>query len=614
MILFIFAALFAVAWVRQYTRLRDTPAYVLFPLLLAVYIPYSIVVLVPIDLMSSSQESHPLFYIGERARLIIWRVTYWLAFVLTWLILPVLQNYVESGYHDPVEKLRDSLKRNARYQMIIIGAGLVGLIYAALSSGLSLTSLKSLVIALSHCYALVLSIWLMAHGLVNIPRSMWLNSDLHHFLNHSYRHAVSISDQYAEAQSRYADTAAEITALAPFKDGTAHVEWLDDLIDDVHTGPMVTATSGRSRIAVDASMINDKYLPTLTYRFYQARGRVVRYKADWQKLLKECAAAEDIIKGKQEGVLEFRFSRTRLPPTFAALYYGTIRPYLTRALAAMLAAVSVILVWSEITHGTVASLVNVIISHTHGIVQQLISSFFLGYMCLSATSSLANIRVFNLYALVHRDSDYSSLLWYAMYICRLTVPLSYNYLTLVSSKDSVFEEFLGKSINLTPLGKYFNDWLPRLILVPVFLTAFHFYEKAKQYLGFGLSFDDSDDEQEGQLTGSIIEGRELVQRSLTDPRFRFALNPVDNHLPIYEDNGRHGYRDNSSGQGYSDNRQRAFGSHRSPSPPPQVGPLGNVKSFFTSIGSQVHEGVQTLSRMTRGHDDINDDADQPLVI
>jgi hypothetical protein len=130
------------------------------------------------------------------------------------------------------------------------------------------------------------------------------------------------------------------------------------------------------------------------------------------------------------------------------------------------------------------------------------------------------IRVFNIYALVHKGSDLQSLIFYGMYACRLTVPLSYNFLTLITSRAPVFEEFLGNSINLTPLGMYFNDWLPRFILIPIILTWFHFYDKVRDYLGFGLDLDDEDD----SAPGSTVEGRELVARALTDARFRWAFD------------------------------------------------------------------------------------------
>lgn len=513
----------------MFTKLRQTRAYVLLPLFLSVYIPCSIVVLVPIDLVSSSKYGkESIFYLSEEVRLLLWRVIYWLAFFLTWAILPGLQSFVESGYHSTIQRLKDSAKRNLRYQLIMLGSGLVGLIYVIVSSGLSISSIKSLLVALSHSYALVIAIWLMGHGLVNLPRRSWVEASPSVYLKDLYRHATSVNDSLAEIQNTYADVAAEILALRQYKDGK-YEAWIDHMLQRVEEGPGVPLNSsnsniaieGQSRVRTDRSTIDEAYLSGLYSRFKIIRNRLIRYDADWQKLLYEASKSEDIIQSRNSHSLEFRYKKSLLPPKIAYVYYYLVKPYLQRGLGVIFLALTVILVWSEITHGTVVSIVNIIVSNTYGLWQQLMSSIFLGFMCTAAFSSLSRIRVFKVYALVHRHSDPSSLLWYAMYACRLTVPLSFNYITLISSRESVFEEFLGKFINLTPLGKYFNDWLPRFVLVPMIFTLFHVYDHIKDFLGFGFSFDE-EDEETGER-GSVVEGRELVKRSLTDASYRYSI-------------------------------------------------------------------------------------------
>ncbi len=530
MIAFVLTAVVSLLGLSMFTKLRQTRAYVLLPLFFSVYIPCSIVVLVPIDLVSSSANGKSsIFYLSEYVRLVLCPIIYWMAFFLTWAVLPILQSFVESGYHSTAQRLKDSAKRNLRYQLIMLGSGLIGLVYVIVSSGLSISSIKSLLVALSHSYALVIAIWLMGHGLVNLPRRSWTEANPNDYLKGLYRHAISTNDNLAEIQNTYADVAAEILALHQYKEGRFEA-WIDHMIQRVEEGPGIplnssnsnAAVQGQSRVRIDRNTIDEGYLSTLYSRFKIIRNRLIRYDADWQKLLYEASKSEDIIQSRNSHSLEFRYKRSPLPPKAAYMYYHVVQPYLQRGLAAIFLALSVILVWSEITHGTIVSIVNIIVSHTYGLWQQLMSSIFLGFMCAAAFSSLSRIRVFKVYALVHRHSDPSSMLWYAMYACRLTVPLSFNYITLISSRDSVFEEFLGKFINLTPLGKYFNDWLPRFVLVPMIFTLFHVYDRVKDFLGFGLSFDDEEDEETGER-GSVVEGRELVKRSLTDASYRYSI-------------------------------------------------------------------------------------------
>lgn len=75
---------------RHYLPLRSTPAFVVLPVFLALALPASIVLLVPIDLASSPPEGHrPAgIWLSSRFMLVFWRIAYWLTFVLTWYFSP----------------------------------------------------------------------------------------------------------------------------------------------------------------------------------------------------------------------------------------------------------------------------------------------------------------------------------------------------------------------------------------------------------------------------------------------------------------------------------------------------------------------------------------------
>ncbi|AOW07651.1 YALI0F24541p [Yarrowia lipolytica CLIB122] len=506
-------AVCSVLWISQYSSIKSTPLFILLPLVLAVYIPFSIVVLVPIDLLSASSngEGHPLFYLNENVRLILWRVSYWLAFVLTWAVLPLLQSYVESGHHDPRKKAREAIMYNLKYQGILLGVGLIGLIYTIISTGLSITSIKQVAIALSYSYTLIFAIWFMGHGLVNVPRRLWILAAPTERVRQHYRKAVSVHDRYAEAQQKYIEVSNEVLALRVHREHTQYTNWVDELCDSIEDTSNVVQLPPRGRPAtVERSRISEEYLSNLQRSLQKAEFRLIRYTMDWKNLVDEAARDEDIVNS--HGDLKFRRSSTRLPPNVAHIYYSLVEPWVMRLGAVFWGLLSLTLVWSELLYGTKYSLVNIIISSTQGFGQQVVSSFILGYMCYTAVSSLFRVRVFNVYGLVRQHSDASSMLFYAMYACRLTVPIAYNYLMLIPSRESVFQAFLGKYINLTPLGTFFSDGIPRFILVPIGLTLFNVYDKIKGWFGFGLDF--TDEEEDSDDASLYIEGRDLIFREI----------------------------------------------------------------------------------------------------
>jgi hypothetical protein len=76
---------------RYYLPLRTTPAYLLVPIFFALGLPASIVLLVPIDLASSSRDQDVGgrgIWLPRRMLLISWRISYWLTFALTWYVYP----------------------------------------------------------------------------------------------------------------------------------------------------------------------------------------------------------------------------------------------------------------------------------------------------------------------------------------------------------------------------------------------------------------------------------------------------------------------------------------------------------------------------------------------
>lgn len=72
---------------RHFLPLRTTPAYLLLPVFLAIALPLSIILLVPIDLASHSlpgEEAARGIWLPSAVLLVAWRITYWLTFALTW--------------------------------------------------------------------------------------------------------------------------------------------------------------------------------------------------------------------------------------------------------------------------------------------------------------------------------------------------------------------------------------------------------------------------------------------------------------------------------------------------------------------------------------------------
>lgn len=530
---------------RYYLPLRTTPAYILVPNFFALTLPTSIVFLVPIDLASNAGTGDGTrgIWLPETALLVSWKITYWLTFALMWFILPILSEFSDAGHRDVRGKLMYSLRSNAKYQAIVCVFGFLGLIYVVITAGATPTSMKGLIMALAYVTGLILAIYLMGHGLVAIPRSLFRKASISGSLRRIQTKAPKIHESMDDAIEELEVLEAQVALLSQRKTGTAKdfQEWIEELADisSLPESRPRTVTRRMSMPAVSVpAVITEDYLADLTRSLNRARHTRIRYIDEWDRLIQNATATQAILDSAASKKLEIGISSPRasfferltiFTPYTRYLYYYHVVPYLRMFFGALLSLASACIIWSEVIKLAKPdlSIINLaVVHHPHsdrgqiGFSGQIIAASLILYMCAAALTSMTEIKVWGGRALVRRNTAYESACWYATQVARLSVPLSYNFMTFLSPDvytRTMFYQFLGKLINLTPLGKWFDYLFPIFVLAPVCATLFNLYGRTKRMLGFGLIDDINDDDEEnttGYGTGSWREGRDLIEREL----------------------------------------------------------------------------------------------------
>ncbi|KAK3302149.1 LMBR1-like membrane protein-domain-containing protein [Chaetomium strumarium] len=538
---------------RYYLPLRTTPAFLLVPVFFALWLPASMVLLVPIDLASSAMVDDldaRGIWLDPRALRVSWRVAYWLTFALTWFILPILGEYSDSGYREPKAKVLDSLYANAQYYAIVFGSGALGLIYVLISYGHFSASLKSTVMALAYCWGLVLVIYLMGHGLVSIPRRLFRSANISGRLRRIQRQAPRVYEKMQDAEMDLEDLELQVGELSRRKGGSASLfqDWIEELVDMTNLpqsrpGQANAVRGSGNQISVP-NVITEKYLAELTRRLVRAKHARLRYASEWNRLLQDAVKTQAVLDSAASKKLDFGKAtpnagfwdrHTLLTPYTRFLLHYYLIPYLQVTLAALMSLASVCIVWSELVKGVLPRLSVIRYTVVHheirgkgqvGFAGQVIAALWMVYMCAAALISITEVKVWRGRALVRRNTAHESAFWYASQVARLSVPLTYNFMTFLGGiyRDTVFYDFLGQLINLTPLGKWFDYVFPAFILLPVCATLFGLYGKVKRVVGFsGVDvLDDDDDEDFGNERGTSYgtgyswrEGRDLIERELS---------------------------------------------------------------------------------------------------
>lgn len=456
-------------------------------------------------------------------------------------ILPILAEYADAGYREPKSRLMFSLRANIKYQAMILGAGIIGGIYMFISYGVSLESLESTVMALAYSWGLILAIYLMGHGLVAIPRKLFRNASVSGRLKRLQSNAATVHEKMEDAILKLEDLEAQVEELSRRNTGSAmdFKDWIEELAEDLHLPESQPRTITRRlsdpQVRLPA-VITERYLADLSRQITRARYNRARYLDEWDRLLLDAVATEDILNsssskqiklGQISPYASFLERFTVLTPYTRYIYRYHVIPYTKIALGCFLALASICIVWSEVvkTFNPVFSIIAVTVVHHSesergqiGLAGQAIAASWILYMCAAALTSLTEVKVWRGRALVRRNTHGESAMWYAMQVAKLSVPLAFNFLTFLPptiAEPTVFDHFLGTLIKATSAGKWFDLLFPVSILVPVTATLFNLYGKVKGCFGFGEVIDDEDeDDSAGFGTGSWREGKALIEREL----------------------------------------------------------------------------------------------------
>jgi hypothetical protein len=459
--------------------------------------------------------------------------------------LPLLGEYSDSGYREPKDRFIYSLRSNGRYQLIVLSIGSLGAVYFFLNEGFHFVSFKALVMALAYTWGLILAIYLMGNGLVALPKRLFRDASVSGRLRRLQSHAPRVHEQLTDATDELGQYEQQVFLLKQRKNGTAREfqEWIDDLAD--------LATTPEARITASAAIlptsrptipqvITERYLADLTRRLKRARHKKLRYLSEWEHLIQTAIRNQAILDsfsskkldfGKPPQFAPFYQKFTILTPYTRYLLHSSVVPatYYTTAGIATLASCGI--VWSEIIKSSFPKLSVIGLSVIHhsdtsrgkiGFAGQCLAALWLCYMCACALWSISEVKVWGNRALVRRATYEESACWYAGQVAKLTVPLSFNFVTMMPkaiSEATVFYNFLGKLIDLTPLGKGISSFLPILIIIPVLASLFGLYSKIKNATGFG----DVIDEDEG--IGGWREGRVLIEREVRGQAGSLGLTP-----------------------------------------------------------------------------------------
>ncbi|KGK38366.1 hypothetical protein JL09_g2543 [Pichia kudriavzevii] len=452
-------------------------------LIVSLFLPLSVTFLIPIDI----NHSIP----------ILWRANYWTTFMLTWFILPFWQYYLTSGEFNTVLRVKSSLLQLCKFLGLLIILSIVGLFWLIIRGMFQLSYISATIVTASHCYSLLMVVWLMMHGLIHIPKRFFTWS-YPGKLELLYRKVNTLETERNDALFEYKEICGYINGL--------------EVGNDVERRDAVLKL--KSKVPPEFEHIRDV---TFHEELTLVKAHELIKKAEWNYLHNDTVFRDTLadIQYYEKAVMD------------EGIFYKYIMPSFNSILFVLFTVIAFIVLESEIMHGTRFSILGWII---YGQYTAIIMSFVLVLMMICSLKTLSLIKLFDIYRVeFNGKSDPVSTIFFISYACRLTIPLGYNFMIMLNEKvvgDSSFLAFVNGNLKLIPIGVILNDIIPRLSIVPVLLSIFGIWGKLKRWMDGWIDIDldiGNDDGIGGVQSGKVIAHRYINDGFLNDENTKLSI-------------------------------------------------------------------------------------------
>jgi len=396
--------------------------------------------------------------------------------------------------------------------------------------------LKAIAACASNTWGLFWLVLLLGYGLVDIPRSIWHSAVPGPLLMRLHFKAAKLNAEKSEAEENLEDylealqvSLNRISASDPLR------KFAETIADKL---PLEWRERMQRKVINSSQMadieINEKSLVRLHRQVIRALQRQRRTETQWGNLVVKIINLEDVHRNMGSHERYFKPTFETNQPAWQSWIHSPVlewywkclfRRYLCQALAAVLALMSVMVVWSELTFfnaepvlSLFAIFVNLAKTSYDYVSIELFSIATIAYLCVCAYSTVLKIRVLNLYYLApHHQTDEYSLIFSGMLLCRLTPPMCLNFLGLIHMDSHIikarlmetyYTQIMGHMDVLPIISDGFNIYFPMAILGLCLATYFSLGSRFLSFIGFQQFVDDEDD----ITTDLTEEGRELIKR------------------------------------------------------------------------------------------------------
>ncbi|CAF0997675.1 unnamed protein product [Rotaria sordida] len=497
------------------------------------------------NMSSSDACPKPWSYVDPKSYEVLWRIVYWTSQILTWLILPLMQSFCETGEFSIKGKIKYAIKANLIYYGTLLFIFIILIIYVATKVPLNSSNFTATIVAASTTWGLFLLVLMLGYGLVEVPLSIYNHSRTSYMLAHTQFKLAKIYNEKINVEERLDSIIDDVTKFSmEIKTNDPLRPYLEQIVKIVpeqylNRIRLTMEDYENNRIAI-TNRFSDKEIEKQLIKLHERLKKYIhvhhRVQVSWIRMINEAFYLEDILNNENNSNHEFikqnpyspSWLRKKLFDQYPKLEWYTyclIRPWALRLLGIILGIISILVIWSEMTFfrtkpvlSIFAKCVNAARDHHSYFTMEVFCCLSIAYLCLCAYYTIFRIRVLDYFYLsLYHLTDENSLIFAATFLCRLTAPLSYNFLGMIhldqaitnktDHVETIFTSIMGHLTAIPIVSIGFNFYFPMLILLLSIGTYFRLGSRCLHACGFEQFLDDDDVSSE-----CVEDGKDLMNK------------------------------------------------------------------------------------------------------
>ena len=471
---------------------------------------------------------------------ILYAINYWLIFILSWLIIPIIKSYDSSGYFITSEKLKFAIKENIVFFIILIVVSIIGYIaICIIFEYINPFFLKNISIGLTLSWGLIQVFFFLGYSLVKLPKNLlshynylneksfieWEIQDLREYMKEIFvTELAKISLELKKTLKEF-DKNDEDFPLKKYREYFNNVidkfnEYKPKYLDICESGFNDDEIQYAKDINELALLHQNVKLKIIDYQ----RGIYLmkkKYKK-WLLILSILSLKKNEFKDEialnteiEKGIKYVELSKTE------QIYYIYIKPIYKISFAVISILLEIITLYGEISSSISEdsfSIMGALITLTNNIVLvhfiTLLQIIFLFYLCFYTIFKMKVSFLCQMYG--NRQTDSNSVLFVCNMMARIGFPICINFCQITGLTDLIINQNYGTGTmksnsegleQAEHLYKELIQFFPLILILLSLLNLFNIFSKIGSCMGFS-SFQIKNEDTESNIT----EGKNIFDR------------------------------------------------------------------------------------------------------